>query len=105
MVTRHLQIEMLQQQGNGGDLVGFLLGRLLPEHDPLPRRPGGDEMQGVAAFRLSWLRREVLPSMAMMSGSSSRSPLIQARKQALNNSGSNAANTSHNVSWLGMPLS
>jgi hypothetical protein len=31
---------MPQQHRNGGDLVGFLLGRLLAEHDPLPRRPG-----------------------------------------------------------------
>ena len=34
----------------------------------------------------------------------SRNPPIQARKQALNNAGSRAANTSHSVSWLGMPL-
>ena len=45
-----LQIEMLQQQRNRGDLVGFLLGRLLPEHDPLPCRPGGHEAQGVSAL-------------------------------------------------------
>ena len=37
---RAVQVEVLQQQGNGGDLVGFLLGRLLAEHDPLPRCPG-----------------------------------------------------------------
>ena len=41
---------MLQQQRDGGDLVGFLLGRLLSEHDPLPRRPGRDEVQRVTAF-------------------------------------------------------
>ena len=60
---------------------------------------------GLRPLRLSWLRREVLPSMAITSGSPSRSSLIQARKQALNNSGSSAANTSQSVSWLGMPVS
>jgi hypothetical protein len=61
--------------------------------------------RGLRPLRLSWLRREVLPSMAMMSASASTRLLTQAWKQALNNSGSNAANTSHSVSWLGMPLS
>jgi hypothetical protein len=45
---------------------------------------------------------EVFPSIAMMW---SRKPLIQDRKQDLNNSGYSAANTSHSVSWLGKPLS
>src|SRR5882757_3136513 len=40
---------MLQQQWHGGDFVGFLLGRLLPEYNSLPRRPGGNQMQGIAA--------------------------------------------------------
>ena len=48
-------------------------------------------------------RREVFPSIAMISGSSSRRSLTQARKQDLNKSGSSAANTSHSVSWIGMP--
>ena len=51
----------------------------------------------------AWLRREVLPSMAMMSGSASRRPSTQQAKQALNRPGSSAAITSPSVSWLGMP--
>ena len=70
----------------------------------IPCGAGGDEVQGVAAL-LWWLRREVFPSNAMISGSSSRKPLIQTRTQDLNSSGSGAANTSQSVSWLGMPLS
>ena len=57
---------------------------------------------GFRPFRRLWLRREVLPSIATMSGSPSRSSSTQARKQALNRLGSRAANTSHNVSWLGI---
>src|SRR3984957_5506185 len=30
--------------------LDFFLSRLLSEHDPLSRRPGGDEMQGIAAL-------------------------------------------------------
>lgn len=41
---------MLQQQRNGGDFVGLFLGRLLAKDDLLARRPGGDEMQGIAAL-------------------------------------------------------
>ena len=50
-IDRHqgtLQVEVLQQQRNGGDLVGFLLARLLPQHDPLSGGPGGNHMQGLA---------------------------------------------------------
>jgi DDE superfamily endonuclease len=49
------------------------------------------------------LRREVLRSMAMISGCRSRSSATQARKPALNSAGSSAAITSHKVSWLAMP--
>src|SRR3954454_13670908 len=51
----------------------------------------------------AWLRREVLPSMAMRSGSASRRPSTQLTKQALNSPGSSAASTSPSVSWLGTP--
>jgi hypothetical protein len=46
---------MLQQQRNGGDLVGLLLGRLLPEHDPLPRRPGGEQGVYDIASNAGWV--------------------------------------------------
>ena len=51
----------------------------------------------------AWLRREVLPSIAIVSGPATRSRSTQLVKQVLNNSGSIAAITSHIVSWLGMP--
>ena len=42
---------------------------------PAPRRRrGGDEVQRLAALGLAWLRREVVPSMATISGSASRRP-------------------------------
>jgi hypothetical protein len=51
----------------------------------------------------AWVRREVLPSTAIRSGSVSRRPSTQLVKQALNSAGSRAAITSPSVSWLGMP--
>jgi hypothetical protein len=44
-----------------------------------------------------------LPSIAIISGVSSRSSPTQAKKHVLNTAGSMAAIISHNVSWLGMP--
>jgi hypothetical protein len=54
-------------------------------------------------FPRSWLRREVLPSIAIGPGTPSRNSATQAWKQTRNLSGSITANTSHMVSWLGMP--
>jgi hypothetical protein len=47
---RSRQIELLQQQRNGGDFIGLLLRCLLPQHQSLAGRPGGHQMQGFAAF-------------------------------------------------------
>jgi hypothetical protein len=57
--------------------------------------------RGRRPLRRSWLRREVFPSIAMTSGKFARSLSTQARKQALNKSGSMAAITSHDGSRLG----
>jgi hypothetical protein len=53
----------------------------------------------------SWLRREVLPSIATMSGAASRRPSTQAAKAARNSAGSSPETTSPSVSWLGTPRS
>jgi len=45
-----VQVEFLQQQRDGGDLVGFLLARLLAQHQSLAGRPGGDQMQRLASL-------------------------------------------------------
>jgi len=44
------QLQALQQQRDGGDLVGLLRHRFLPQHEPLRRRPGRDRMQRAAAL-------------------------------------------------------
>ena len=53
----------------------------------------------------SWQRRDVLPSMAMMSGCPSRSVSTHSAKQLLNSSASMPFITSLSVSWDGMPRS
>ena len=47
---RAFQIEMFEQQRDRGDFIRFLFGRLLAQYDALPRCPGGDEVQRVAAL-------------------------------------------------------
>ena len=50
-VDRHqgaFQRQPLQEERDGGDLVRLAGHRLLPEHQPLAARPGGDEVQGTA---------------------------------------------------------
>src|SRR4029077_20229685 len=42
------QLEPLEQEWNGRDLVGFTIDRLLAEHQALPGRPSGDQMQRLA---------------------------------------------------------
>src|SRR3954470_11914253 len=52
-VDRHqgaLERQPLQEQRDGGDLVRLATHRLLPEHQALAGRPGGDEVQGIAAL-------------------------------------------------------
>jgi hypothetical protein len=63
---------------------------------------------GSRPFAPAWLRREVLPSMAIISGPArsgqrARSPAAQLVKQSLNSAGSSMATTSPSVSWLGTP--
>ena len=62
------QRQAFEQQGNGRDLVGLGLARLLDEHEALAAGPGGTMWSGPRSQRWSWVRREVLPSMAMISG-------------------------------------
>ncbi len=45
------QLEPLEQQRDGIDLVRLAVDRLLPEHQALAARPGRDEMQRMAAAR------------------------------------------------------
>ena len=47
---RALELQPFEQQRNGGDLVGFGVGRLLAEHQALARCPGRDHVQRFAAF-------------------------------------------------------
>ena len=61
--------------------------------------------RGARPLARSWLRREVLPSMAIRSGSSSRRSSTQAMKQALNTCGSRALIRSFSVSCEGTPRS
>jgi hypothetical protein len=44
------EVEPFKQQRDGGDLVGFDVRGLLAEHEALARRPGGDEVQRLAAL-------------------------------------------------------
>ncbi len=60
---------------------------------------------GARPLLRSWPRREVLPSIAIRSGSSSRKSSTQAMKQALNTCGSMALITSFNVSCEATPRS
>src|SRR3954454_7120387 len=58
--------------------------------------------RGSRPLPLAWVRREVLPSTAMMSGSAARRPSTQQAKQLLNKAGSSAAITSPSVSLRGL---
>lgn len=45
------KLQPLQQPRNGGNLVGFGVRCLLPQHETLARRPSGDQMQRPAPSR------------------------------------------------------
>ena len=45
-----VQVQSLEQQGNGHDFIGFFRHRFLSEHETLTRGPGGYGMQGHAAL-------------------------------------------------------
>ncbi len=44
------EFQPLEQQGYGIDLIGLVANSFLPEHEPLPARPGGNQMQRLDAF-------------------------------------------------------
>jgi hypothetical protein len=46
-----VQLQQRQQLRDGGDLVRLLLGRFLPEHQPVGVRPGADPVQRMAVLR------------------------------------------------------
>jgi hypothetical protein len=79
-----------------------LADRLLPQHKPLWRAAQADTRCN-AWFASRLARREVLPSMATMSGSRSRSPSTQAVKQSANSLEGSAFITSFSVSCEAMP--
>ncbi len=46
-----VQVQQRQQLRDGGDLIRLLLGRFLPEHQPVGVRPGADPVQRIAVLR------------------------------------------------------
>ena len=80
--------EFLEQQGDGGRFVGLAVDRLLSENQTAVGGEGGDQMQRGPSRDRSWLRRTVLPSMAIASSGSGQQARTQSIKQAANRSGS-----------------
>jgi hypothetical protein len=85
---RAVEVEPVEHLGDGGALVGFRVHCLLGEHQPLVARPGRDHVRAARRPReRSWVRREVLPSMAMSFGASGRSAVAQSVKHCWKQAG------------------
>src|SRR3954465_11358113 len=108
-IERHdgaVEMQGVEQLGDGGDLVRLAVDLALTEHQSLITGPGTDQMQRavIVAGRLPE-RRTVLPSTA----TTSRSTLpvkdcAHRTKQPSNASGSISMKTRRNVSCEGMPF-
>lgn len=79
--------QALQQHRNGAEFARFVGDRFLPQNEPAGRGEGRNQMQGAWPAPRSWLRREVLPSMATSSGRSSQQARTQPVKHAENSAG------------------
>ena len=77
-----------QKNRNGGQRVGFARHRLLTEHEARCGGEGGDHMERCPPVALSWLRLDVLPSMATKSGRSGQVSRAQLANAAWNKAGS-----------------
>ncbi len=97
------QFEALQQCGDRCDFVGFFLAGLLPEHEPLPARPGRDKVERVLPLAAVVGAAGSLAFDATMSGSPSRKPATQDTKQSENDAAGSALITSLSTSCEGMP--
>jgi hypothetical protein len=76
-----------QQDRNGGQFVGFVPDGFLAQYQAGCGGEGRNQVNGLAPKARSWLRREVLPSMATKSGRLGLVPRTQAVKAAENSAG------------------
>ena len=80
--------EVVEKLRDGGDLVGLFRNAQLRQRQPGVGGVGAERMQGFQPLRWSWVRRAVLPSIAMNSCRSGQSAAIQLSKQRPNRIGS-----------------
>jgi hypothetical protein len=100
---RAFKIDALDECRNGGDLVDFAATACWPSTSRRVVAKAETRCSALRPFLRSWLRREVLPSMATRSGRSGQQAATHDEKQAANRSGSTRFMTVRSQSAHGIP--